>query len=273
MSSETEKIVSIHIPKTGGTSLRDFFCKLYGDDKIIYYYPEGTGLYRAKDYRLSIANPRIDRLKSLLVAHTQGQKLLNLLIRMRHNKKAPQLTFENLPNDWTILHGHFNSDMLPGNITESAKKVTVIRNPLKRALSQYKFFLTRPDVVGKQPWFFRGMTLEDFLLADHVTNFQTQFLGNDKLENFDHVGITENLSDYKRFFDIYGNIPIGRLNTTDSVILPVKPSQQLIYKFKQLNRQDYLLYDYAKNRTSGDGRVNNPKNIRGKCSSAGPQCI
>ena len=46
-SPRNDRIVSIHIKKTAGTSVYVFFKQIYGDKNIYLYYPTLGGLFRA----------------------------------------------------------------------------------------------------------------------------------------------------------------------------------------------------------------------------------
>jgi hypothetical protein len=48
MNLESERpFISVHIPKTAGTSLRKFYVDLYGADRVYFHYEHRGGFYNA----------------------------------------------------------------------------------------------------------------------------------------------------------------------------------------------------------------------------------
>lgn len=243
--SSHEHYISIQIPKTGGSALREFYTTLYGGERVVSYYPKGEGLFKSGDQKFTGSlNPKLHELRSFLVSTEAGKHVLNILRKIKSFRNIPKLDFCSMPNDWVVLHGHFNLGQIPEHIKEGAKLVTVIREPWKRVVSQYDYWNQYP-FNKKRAWFRPGMPIEEFVLSTQMTNFQSKFLKGSPIMSFDNVGTTDNLSQYVIYFDPNKSVQLKQVNKS-KCIYPIQPNQQLIEKFKQMNQQDYELYEEAK---------------------------
>ena len=153
-------IVSIHIPKTAGTS---FGMRL--EDKF--------GLRLLKDYGdwVGLDTPEANALRAARDAETRARR-------------------DELLRDYDIIHGHFVADKYVG-LFPVAAFTAFFRDPYQRAVSHYEFLLRYPKL--DHPWI-RQFHESRPALADLLKlfpNYQSIFLGQVAIEDFAVVGLTE----------------------------------------------------------------------------------
>lgn len=201
----SEALLSIHIPKTGGTSLREVLLERF---KLNLYLDYG--------YDTNIQNPK----SKIDAIHT-------------HN---PYEVYE--------------------NILQNPKILTILREPLDRAISHYYYWLNIPSSADPEPHgeiyikHFRDNRpdLETFLLSgdDWMKNIYTEHFLHplQKPEDFWFVGFLETFND-----DI---TDLQKLLGMKTVSLPIlnkgkKPANTLPDQVKQdfyhLNQRDKEFYD------------------------------
>lgn len=169
----TKVIISLHLPKTAGTSFAATLEQHFGTRLL-------------KDYTdLPINTPEHER-----------------------NKAAIQASLCNAENDFSdieCIHGYF----LPIKYLLLANKrdlrfVTWMRNPVERVLSHYFFWKrtydprTAPPLrrkVIEEDW-----SIERFCLGPEVRDLYWQFLWGFPIEYFDFIGVTEFYEDDLEFF-------------------------------------------------------------------------
>jgi len=158
-------IISVHIPKTAGTSfakgLEAHFC---------------SGLL--KDYAdLPTNTPKYERNRAALLASVQ-------------NAESDHLA------GVECIHGHFLPlKYLLLSVKKDLRFITWMRNPVERVLSHFYYLKSFYD-PATAPALHRKMIEEDwsverFCLSAELRNFYGQFLWGFPLEYFDFIGITE----------------------------------------------------------------------------------
>jgi hypothetical protein len=184
-------IISLHLPKTAGTSFAKSLKAHFG-----------SGLLR--DYAdLPINTPVYERnLNALRACIENGEK-----------------NFSNV----RCIHGHF----LPLKYLLLSTKadttfITWMRDPVERLASHYWFWLktykadTAPELqrrVIEEQW-----SLERFCLGSELQNFYWQFLWGFSLERFGFIGIVENYEEELGYFAetfLGARLPIYRKNLGD----------------------------------------------------------
>ncbi len=185
-------LISVHLPKTAGTSfaaaLEDHF-----------------GTKMLKDYNdLPINTPPFER-----------------------NQTALKAAIENAEKDFSdieCIHGHF----LPIKYLLLATKkdvtfITWLRHPVERVLSHY-FYWQRNYNPQRAPQLHRKVieenwSLERFCLGPEVKDLYSQFLWGFPIDYFDFIGITEYFEeDFKYFSKNYLNTELEqkKLNVGDN---------------------------------------------------------
>ncbi len=211
-------IISIHIPKTGGTTFIEVLRRCAEEVLYLDYGPEGpaTALFR------------------------RGKRL-----------RAP---FESIIEDLellpgrSVIHGHFKakkySDRLPNAIY-----ATWLRDPVERIISNYLYW-QRWHFPGNERWeqvTAQNMSLEQFAQLDFARDLQQAFLSPFTVEEFDFIGITE---EYGRSLELFRRLfcPETQLDATTQNDNPNR--QGMFYdldrdvrkKIRLLNERDVHTY-------------------------------
>jgi hypothetical protein len=215
--------ISIHIPKTGGTTLGYIFD--YGMRRRIFY-----------DY--SVARGPLFREERALLGHHK-----------------PFLTAR-----FDIIHGHFPyrkyADLFP-----DAFFVTCLRDPLARTLSNYRHLLEEGDpshflYADIQSG---AMGLSEYAELPQVRRAQTQYLEGRPIDAFHHLGLTERLAEsiyhFQVLFNFDRNDPYMNLEGEASVpntnpgsarhAIAPKFDKATLDKTRSLLEEDYDLYARA----------------------------
>jgi hypothetical protein len=216
-------IVSLHFPKTAGTSFARSLEEHFG----------GAFL---RDYAdLPINAPALER-----------------------NRHAVQACLENERKDFSnveCIHGHFLPlKYLLLGVRREVKFITWMREPVERLASHYGYWLnsynpsTAPSLhrrVVEEKW-----SLERFCLGPELQNFYGQFLWGFSLERFDFVGIVEH---YEEDFAYCAETFLGRRLPVYQENVGRKGSEQAVHvrdeEFRRAveahHRHDVELYQRA----------------------------
>jgi Sulfotransferase family len=207
-------LVSLHIPKTAGTSFRNILKNIYGENQVA---------------RFDISRKGVVRLNESIY------------------KKSK------LPNV-KVIHGHFTFQDLSDSFTlpESYKFITWMRDPVKRVISNYYYLESRLQELHDKDKSLNILSkmqrsLIEYARAEINRNRQAKFLTGCKLEDFDFIGIQEDFeNELLRLSTILGwkEIPENLIqNKTMGNTKDVEPS--IISEIRDLNEQDAQLYDKA----------------------------
>ncbi len=209
------ELVSLHIPKTAGTSFRNILKSVYGDRAVV---------------RLDINKRGVTRLNQEIYTDPQ-------------------------PPSAKVLHGHFvygdivNRFELP----EEYKKITWLRNPVQRVVSNY-FYLdsilkTLLSEKRKNLNILNKMqrSLLEYAGDEINRNRQWKFLRGITLEEFDFVGIQEDFNEDLVEIAKVLNWPKQpqpiRQNKTPTERPPLDP--EILRQIEKLNQADMDLYREA----------------------------
>jgi hypothetical protein len=153
-------IVSIHIPKTAGKSLRLRLAAAFGR-RMLCDYGDWIGL---------------DTPEARAQRAAQAELLRARLDAVRR--------------DYDIVYGQFIADKYVG-LFESAAFTAFVRDPYQQAVSHYQFLLRHPEL--KHPWVRKFHELRPSLpeVIAATPNFQSIFLGSLELKELAMVGLTE----------------------------------------------------------------------------------
>ncbi len=168
--AEAKLIISIHIPKTGGTTFLDV---LQASTQEFLYLDYGKGINPSGVYR-------------------NGQ---------RTNESFESIVdIDSLPGR-SAIHGHFRAGKYREKFPRAAY-VTWLRDPVERLASHYFFWQRTPfmDDPLCNRVITEKMTFEDFARLEIARNVQHRFLSPIGADGFAFVGITE---EYERSLELF----------------------------------------------------------------------
>ncbi len=209
------ELISMHIPKTAGTSLRNMLKEHYGEKHAVRFDINIT------TKRIDIENQEFDKNK--------------------------------LPGKIKVIHGHFYYQDLVDqlNLATDVKMITWLRDPVDRVISNY-FYLSKrlKEELDEEA---RGLnilakmqkSLTEYARNEISRNRMYKFLEGAELKKFLFVGIYEKYNeDMLDLADILGiaSPEIFMHNITGS---KEKVSQEVIDEIKELNALDMDLYQQA----------------------------
>lgn len=211
-------IVSVHVPKTAGTSFAAFLREALGDGRV------------REEYR---GGPRIEGAVSDLGALAQD-------LRNRGDRVRVYLRRGSLE----CVHGHFLASKYAFIATAF---VAWVRDPVERVVSHYEYFKRQPDPNNRHSIAVQeGLGLLDFAAIPGLRNLQSRYLDL-PLERFAFVGRTERLDeDMVRACEVLG------LSAHESPRTNANPhrkgdryeiSDTDRARIADLNREDAALYD------------------------------
>ena len=213
--SKHPEIISLHIPKTAGTSFRNILKSVYGDDQVVRFDINEKGIIRMNE---SIYN------KSSL----------------------PYVR---------VIHGHFvYKDLIKiFTLPENHKLITWVRDPVKRVISNFYYLESRLkelldeennnlNIISKLQ-----KTLIEYSRAEINRNRQSKFLNGCHLEKFDFVGIHEFFEEEViRLSKVlnWKNVPEILYHNKTQVNRPVI-TKEILDEIYALNMEDVRLYEEA----------------------------
>ena len=236
--------ISIHIPKTAGTSLSIIFD--YGCNRRIWY-----------DYS------ELKVLQTDLQANAEQQAKKQQLL-------APHKMF--LVENFEFIHGHFYYSKYR-NFFEQAKFITCLRNPIDRLVSHYYHLL---DEADENYWLFNElssgqMDIVDLASIEGIGNIHSKYLMGKDIMDYDFVFLSEKLPESIYHFqllhefqrnDEYMNLPgpqsiprkniQGSKHTKREVI-----SDKLLCKATSLLKEDNELYQRGVEKFIMQGKLAN----------------
>lgn len=247
MNPENRKYRSIHIPKTGGTTLKDFYRASFGPDKTYFFYPHQGGLYRSDQDPIHVLrfSPTLQKLKDLFIKTKIGHVMYKEMYKYINRDFGKEGESNELPNDCVIIHGHFSPNRFDRT---NSSLITAFRDPLKRTQSHYRFFVNMAACGVQIPgsdWFDPKMSFEEFTEQEHMRNYQAKYIEGTPLSTFSHVGVTDKLASYSLTINPDGP-KLRRLNTSDkSIEIEITDAFRKAYCIA--NQEDIRIYKEALN--------------------------
>ncbi len=219
------ELISVHMPKTAGSSFRDLLLRIYGEEGLVWDYHD-TPLDPAVLYNT-------DRDAWLL-------KSREFIERLGAPKRA--------------IHGHFPLRKYVGYLP-NAKRITWVRHPVDRLLSHFFMWRTRddlPDHTLYRQVRLSQMDLSEFAKIPMVRNVMTRvFLHNVPVSSLFFIGVQEHYrKDVKELKALMGwpAIRIDRTNVQRdpdyaSFKQEVLNDRRLMALLTDLNSEDMSFYE------------------------------
>lgn len=249
---DQRKHISVHIEKTAGTSLRAFLNDLYGPEYVYTYSPTQNDFRRTSEMLFPWTYALIQPLRKRF-GENKGFLAVFELYRRLVSRRQKLYSFENLPADYRVLHGHFCADQF-GKRVDNPFLTVVLREPLARMISHYNHLMERKKDTD---WRVRSdkfgeMTFEEFAMCPEIRNYQSQAFGSYRYDDFDLVGTVEHLEEFMKRLE---ELVCGRSNNVrrakkfnespHGYRKKYHLSDAFVRKFKDFHAQDYALWERA----------------------------
>jgi len=209
------ELVSLHIPKTAGTSFRNILKAVYGEENIVRFD------IKIKTRKIDIENKPFEK--------------------------------DRLPENIKGIHGHFHYlDLVEQvNVPPSAKWITWLREPSQRVLSNYFYLSERlRDELDEER---KGLnilakmqrSLIEFSRDEINRNRMSKFLAGIDLNQFAFIGLQETYeADLERLAGILGWNSYPNLKHNVTAARPMV-DPEVLAEIRELNSDDYKLYAEA----------------------------
>jgi len=174
-----ELIVSVHIPKTGGSTFRSLLSEVAGSHLLLDY-----------DDRPLAENYLVRRIRNM---PNDQQRFLKI------QKKQ-------LSNQVVVVHGHFLVTKYT-SFFPYARRVVWLRDPVERLASHYFYWKRTPDLGNSlcKRLIDNHLSLVEFARDPSLRNVMSYFLDNQNVWGYDFVGITENyIESLSLFRELFG---------------------------------------------------------------------
>lgn len=215
-------IISIHIPKTAGSTFSHYLRKIYGND-ICYDY---TDLFKTFDIEPPNMKMRL-------------QRFVRKCYHGRHKLKKSD----------KCIHGHF----LPKKYLSSypdAFLAVWLRDPVERVVSHYLHWKRNKPTFHSicKKMVEENWTLEEFATYDRMRNLQSFYLQGVSISEFGFIGIQENFDEMiESFFKLvqfpFDYIQPRNVNKSKSYNNKYDIDMGMINVIKKLNSEDQELYE------------------------------
>lgn len=225
-------IISVHIPKTAGSSFGLVLKTIYGKDLFLDYGNQFAVQNNNKS-RFSIIRD--------IIGFSFSENKLNEQTR--------------------CIHGHFRANKYE-NQFEELKYIAWIRHPVKRVISHYYHFKNNPNVNNPISTIIKknDLSLAEFASMDNMYNLQCRYLGNIAIENYYFIGIQDY---YERFLLRYFSLikmkyvkknPIN-VNLAKKIDLEYKIDKTVWEYIAGLNKEDFKVYNAVVKNSKDNGII------------------
>lgn len=214
-------IISLHLPKTAGTSFATSLQQHFGDR------------YRGDYADQAISKP--------------------VVVRCREALHAALDIGETGLDGVDCVHGHFLP--LKYLLLDARRELTFVtwmREPVARLISHYFYWRNSYDPASSAPHHRQvieeGWTLEQFCLSEQFRNIYTQYLWGFPLEKFAFIGISEHYADDLGEFSrryLATTLEPRRENATVSNPARQPPDPALLDRVRKFHAADIRLYQRA----------------------------
>ena len=243
--------LSIQIENTTGSAYLAQLGKLYGPERVLLYDNQKQRFIRLSSSPLTIGQNVLKTGRNLL----EKAPLVGKIIPGTPDEGLAGengYALEELPEDTAAVHGHFTPELFDGEVENSFLTI-VLRDPLERMIKQYQEWKRRE---GRVNWrinhpYEPDISFRDFAFLKKYRNYQSKYLGNERLGDFDVVGVLEYLEIHlcQLRNEDWSHIKIRNRKPGSGRFLKDKKldlTADLIEEFKDYHMKDYAIYHQAK---------------------------
>lgn len=221
-------IVSVHMPKAGGSTFKNVLQKKYGGSMQLDY-----------------DNPMSKSFEERTNEAIKFDEKLNSLKRISYRIRGIK-----------CIHGHFlpykYKKMLPN---KDVIFVTWLRDPVERLISHY-YFWKRIYSKDSSPFHRKiveeSWSVEQFCLCDEMKNFYSNFFWEFPIDNFDFIGLVEFFNEDIQYFsnEYLSNtskveIKTANRNNESQGLYSDKINKEVLADIKSFHYEDYQIYNYC----------------------------
>lgn len=179
----SDLILSVHIPKTGGTSFAEVLRHAYGRRVAFAYGPH----------------------------HAHTHPLLRELGKKVDRSVVARLAEEGV----RVVHGHFSASVFADAVPDPSRYWIWLREPVERTISHFQFFKDKHAARGALGTQVAAGTLPLTAFSAHpaIRNLQARHVGPFAVSDFGFVGLTEHMAAGLRQLGL--SAPVGRTPTAN----------------------------------------------------------
>lgn len=163
---------------------------------------------------------------------------------------SPRSDVSVIPSGTRCIHGHFRGHVF-AEVYPDAQKITWIRHPIDRTLSNYFFFKNGPEVSHPlaKPVRSGAMSIEEFCLHPRVLAEFEYYFRDRALEDFAWVGIVEEVEASMRSLSRLMDLPYRELPAVNEVSYDRElVTGALLEKVRDVYAQEICIYEQQKSR-------------------------
>lgn len=243
--------ISIHIEATTGTSFLNDLGRIYGKDQVLLFDHHKEKVIRLSEVPFTPGQSLLYSGKKLLTK----APVIGKLFQDRDDQGDPSsgwMEMDEIPEDAAAIHGHFIPDRFEGQFQSTYYSI-VIREPLERMILQYRQWKRNQGDVNWRVMvpYDQDLSFKEYAFLTEYQNYQSQYLGDKRLGDFDYVGVIEMLDIHLRQLqgENWSDIKITEQPVSYDRFLKDKKldlTKDWIEKFIERNEKDYYIYRQAK---------------------------
>ncbi len=206
------KLVSLHIPKTAGTSFRNILKEVYGEEHVVRFDIKRHVSIENEPFKGRKLKPEIE----VIHGHFPYYKLIELIDLP---EGVPVITWLRDPVERVISNYYYLEKILQEELQEEKRDLNILAK-MQKTLKEYASTEANRNRISK---FLKGTTAEDLFFIGFMDHY------------------AEDLKDLARLLK-WKDYPVLKQNVTGQKPEVDEDTMQFI---RQLNEEDYSIYNRA----------------------------